>query len=170
MKAILVSFLVAILPALATIVSAVPTPNDSTTDYAKQAMSLSCSNLKLRDGRFLDADCLEPPSWPAATTFSAELDLNNCLANRWGHLDYAYPGGAYANTCSFCSLEGPKNTSIGCMCPDGKNTDPNRPDFFIGSAFDLDDWKYIRNSQGTLTCAPSPTNMTRRAFFHRGRY
>ncbi|XXH00214.1 hypothetical protein Hte_006556 [Hypoxylon texense] len=177
MKPTIASLLVAFLPALTATVSASPTPNNSTDnstdssviDWAERAMSLSCTDIILWDSRFLRASCQEPPSWPAPSVYAAELDLDRCLANRWGRLQYAHPAGGYVATCSWCHLEGPYNTSMSCMCWDGEEVKPGDLPLHVGAAFNLDDVTHIRNSDGALTCTPPPgTNATKIASIHRG--
>ncbi|XXH00215.1 eukaryotic translation initiation factor 2-alpha kinase [Hypoxylon texense] len=142
--------LAAFLPALPPIISAQPSP-----DYSGDPISASCIVLTLHDNHSLHAFCLAPdgtlddPSWRDTT-----LDLDACLANRDGDLGWSGGQGSFSGSCASCRLEqsSPETmltgTVLTCECGVGGDQGGTKT-----TKWDLDDWKYIRNSQGALTCS-----------------
>ncbi|KAI6090788.1 hypothetical protein F4821DRAFT_255542 [Hypoxylon rubiginosum] len=146
MKTTFASLLAAILPALAIGQGTGNPSGNPSDDYSKQPLSISCNNIKLREGRYLDGDCLEPPSWPEHGTASSELDLNGCLANYGGSLSYARPGG-FADSCSDCVVHvDARSATLACECSKGQDKGTAH------SEWDLEEWHYIQNTNGQLTC------------------
>ncbi|KAI1765610.1 hypothetical protein GGR53DRAFT_465259 [Hypoxylon sp. FL1150] len=143
MRATFASLLAAILPALT--VGQRGIDGNPSQDYSKQPISVSCNDMELSDGHYLDAACLEPPQWPVSGSISTRLDLNNCLANYGGHLAYAEHG-SFASSCSDCVLAGSHNDTLACECSKGKDKGTAH------SEWDLNEWHYIQNTNGNLTC------------------
>ncbi|KAI4865329.1 hypothetical protein F4820DRAFT_299323 [Hypoxylon rubiginosum] len=163
MKATSASLLAALfLPALP-IVSALPknsgefTYDEISQYYAERPITNTCGPLKFRDGHLLDASCVEPYWYPngySVKTITA-FDLNDCLANRSGDLEFAR-GGDFASSCQDCELS--DGGALTCECAPGGDRVTNR------STFDLGDCRYFQNVAGTLTCndvgtaCPNPDN------------
>ncbi|KAI4865332.1 hypothetical protein F4820DRAFT_469862 [Hypoxylon rubiginosum] len=150
MKATFASPLTALfLPALTTTVSADPSP-----DYSRQPISASCMTIALKDNHVLSATCLAPSSSGSSagpSYASSDLELDGCLANYAGDLSWPAGdggGGGFSSTCDDCYLDGSAGTTLTCECGRGGDEGGTKR-----STWDLDDWKYVQNTRGVLTCS-----------------
>jgi cytolysin (calcineurin-like family phosphatase) len=106
-----------------------------TTLVPSGGFATSCSNISL-SGSSLSATC-QVGSQGQATT----VDLNGCVTNNNGNLQFATPGN-YSGSCSGCSLSG---TNLTCQC---------NPMSGPAKSTTIDINNDVSNCGGTLKCGP----------------
>ncbi|KAF2967664.1 hypothetical protein GQX73_g5905 [Xylaria multiplex] len=104
--------------------------------FSKLSLSqANCENLYLEDGHILHVTCTNP-IWDPKTTPPEDLtvNLNDCIANYMGTLNFAYNGG-FASSCESCKMDVKK---LVCECSAGEGLGTKHTEF------DLDNWRVIR--------------------------